>query len=254
MAIIEMNALSTVLCGSFSAKVFFPEMDKLGLGENDYDKKYPVLWLYHSDGGSSMDWLCTPAEKCAAENGIFIIVADVQHCLCTNMEYGPKYEEFMVKELPGICRNNLPLSDKPELNWIGGVGTGAYGAVKAALKHPEVFSACIAMDGIYDMGKICERAKQGETVVCHNEESLKAVFGDIDHIKGSDNDVFALAEKNSSGRYYITGAKGSAYQKEAVELTRILKDRAVYEETDETEADFSCITTMKKAVAWLCGR
>lgn len=102
------------------------------------------------------------------------------------------------------------------------------------------------MDGIYDMGKICERAKQGETVVCHNEESLKAVFGDIDHIKGSDNDVFALAEKNSSGRYYITGAKGSAYQKEAVELTRILKDRAVYEETDETEADFSCITTMKK--------
>ena len=93
------------------------------------------------------------------------------------------------------------------------------------------------MDGIYDMGKICERAKQGETVVCHNEESLKAVFGDIDHIKGSDNDVFALAEKNSSGRYYITGAKGSAYQ-----------------ETDETEADFSCITTMKKAVAWLCGR
>ena len=41
MAMIEMNALSTVLCGSFSAKVFFPEMDKLGLGENDYDKKYP---------------------------------------------------------------------------------------------------------------------------------------------------------------------------------------------------------------------
>ena len=58
-----------------------------------------------------MDWLCTPAEKCAAENGIFIIAADVQHCLCTNMEYGPKYEEFMVKELLGICRNNLQLSE-----------------------------------------------------------------------------------------------------------------------------------------------
>ena len=54
-------------------KGVFPEMDKLELGENDYDKKYPRLWLYHSDGGSSMDWLCTPAEKCAVENGIFII-------------------------------------------------------------------------------------------------------------------------------------------------------------------------------------
>lgn len=43
MAMIEMNALSTVLCGSFSAKVLFPEMDKLELGENDHDKKYPIV-------------------------------------------------------------------------------------------------------------------------------------------------------------------------------------------------------------------
>ena len=252
MAMIEMNALSTVLCGSFSARVFLPEMNKLRIGEDDYDKKYPVLWLYHSDGGSSLDWLTTPAEACAAENGIFIIAADVQHCLCTNMEYGPKYEEFMAKELPGICRNNLPISGSVEENWIGGVGTGAYGAAKAALKHPDIFSACIAMDGIYDMDQICKKAKLGETVVCHNEASLRAVFGDIDHIKGSSNDVYALAEKNHEGRYYITGAKGSAYRKEAADLAGILGNRAVYVETEEDKADFSCYTTMKKAVTWLC--
>ena len=254
MAMIEMNALSTVLCGSFSAKVFSQRWTSL-----DWEKTTTIKNIRYCGYITVMvgvPWTgCAPLQRSVQQKTESLLSQQMfQHCLCTNMEYGPKYEEFMVKELAGICRNNLPLSDKPELNWIGGVGTGAYGAVKAALKHPEVFSACIAMDGIYDMGKICERAKQGETVVCHNEESLKAVFGDIDHIKGSDNDVFALAEKNSSGRYYITGAKGSAYQKEAVELTRILKDRAVYEETDETEADFSCITTMKKAVAWLCGR
>ena len=177
-------------------RCFYPEMDKLGLGENDYDKN--IRYCGYITVMVGVPWTgCAPLQRSVQQKTeSFIIAADVQHCLCTNMEYGPKYEEFMVKELAGICRNNLPLSDKPELNWIGGVGTGAYGAVKAALKHPEVFSACIAMDGIYDMGKICERAKQGETVVCHNEESLKAVFGDIDHIKGSDNDVFALAEKN----------------------------------------------------------
>lgn len=252
MAVIEMNALSTVLCGSFSAKVFLPEMDKLQLDEEGRNKKYPVLWLFHSDGGTSMDWLTTPAEKCAVSNGIFVIAADVQHCLCTNMDYGPKYEEFMAKEFPGICRNNLPISDKLEENWIGGVGTGAYGAVKAALKHPEVFSACIAMDGIYDMDKLCKRAKMGETVFCHNEESLKAVFGNIDQIKGSENDVFSLAENCSAGKFYITGAKGSEYRDEAVLLVNLLKDRAVYSETDETEADFSCVSTMKHAAAWLC--
>lgn len=134
------------------------------------------------------------------------------------MEYGPKYEEFMVKELAGICRNNLPLSDKPELNWIGGVGTGAYGAVKAALKHPEVFSACIAMDGIYDMGKICERAKQGETVVCHNEESLKAVFGDIDHIKGSDNDVLRSQKKTVPAGIILPEQKDQHTRKKQLNL------------------------------------
>lgn len=63
-----------------------------------------------------------------------------------------------------------------------------------------------------------------------------------------------LQKKTVPAGIILPEQKGSAYQKEAVELTRILKDRAVYEETDETEADFSCITTMKKAVAWLCGR
>lgn len=254
MAVIEMNALSTILCGSFSAKVFLPEMDKLQLDEKGMNKKYPVLWLFHSDGGTSMDWLTTPAEKCAVSNEIFVIAADVQHCLCTNMKYGPKYEEFMAREFPGICRNNLPISDKSEDNWIGGVGTGAYGAVKAALKHPEIFSACIAMDGIYDMDKICKRAKKGETVVCHNEESLKAVFGNIDQIKESENDVYSLAKNCCGGKFYITGAKGSAYRDEAVELCNLLDKRAVYVETDEREADFSCMSTMKNAVAWLCGK
>ena len=46
----------------------------------------------------------------------------------------------MNNELTGICRNCLPISEDPAENWIGGTGTGAYGAVKMALKHPETFS------------------------------------------------------------------------------------------------------------------
>lgn len=252
MAYLELNALSTILCGSFSAKVYLPEMDKLFIDDDKHAKKYPVLWLLHSEGGTALDWNKTMAEKCAAEYGIFIIAPDAQHSICTNMDYGPQYENFLTTELLGICRNNLPISEDPALNFIGGVGTGAYGAVKAAIKHPEVFTKCIAMDGIFDMEKICNKAMNGEpTEIFHKEESLRAVFGDITAIAGSAHDVFTLAERSNAGKFYITGKKGSKYAKERVRLAASLKDKASYIETNGEIMDFSEPMVLKNAVDWL---
>jgi S-formylglutathione hydrolase FrmB len=211
--------------------------------------------LLHSEGGTALDWNKTIAEKCAAEYGIFIIAPDAQHSICTNMDYGPNYEDFLAAELPGICRNNLPISEDPALNWIGGVGTGAYGAVKAAIKHPDVFTKCIAMDGIFDMEKICKKAMSGEpTEIFHKEESLKAVFGDITKIAGSKHDVFELAKKCDTGRFYITGKKESKYAEERVRLAEALKDKAKYLETNGEVMDFSEPMVLKYAVDWLCNK
>ena len=255
MAYLELNVLSTILCGSFSAKVYLPEMDKLFLDDEKHEMKYPVLWLLHSEGGTALDWNKTMAESCAAEYGIFIIAPDAQHSIYTNMDYGPKYENFLATELPGICRNNLPISEDPALNWIGGAGTGAYGAVKAAIKHPEVFSKCIAMDGIYDMDKICQKAIKGEpTNIFHNEESLRAVFGDITAIAGSEHDVYTLAKKCNTGKFYITGKNDSKYEEERVRLAEALKDKAVMVETNGEIMDFSEPTVLKYAVDWLCNK
>ena len=255
MAYLELNALSTILCGSFSAKVYLPEMDKLMLDDEKHEKKYPVLWLLHSEGGTALDWNRTMAENCAAEFGIFIIAPDAQHTICTNMDYGPKYENFLATELPGICRNNLPISEEPLLNWIGGVGTGAYGAVKAAIKHPKVFSKCIAMDGIFDMDTICKKAMNGEpTEIFHKEESLRAVFGDITAIAGSEHNVYALAAKSEVGKFYITGKKESKYAKERVHLAEALKEKAEYVETNGEVMDFSEPMVLKRAVNWLCNK
>lgn len=253
MAYLELNALSTILCGSFSVKVYLPEMDKLILNDEKHENKYPVLWLLHSEGGTALDWNKTMAEHCAAEYGIFIIAPDAQHSICTNMDYGPKYENYLASELPGICRNLLPISEAPALNWIGGVGTGAYGAVKAAIKHPEVFSKCIAMDGVFDMEMICKKAMNGEvTEIFHIEESLRAVFGDITAITGSEHDVYALAGKCDVGKFYLTGKKESKYADERVRLAHALKDRAEYIETNGEVMDFSEPMVLRNAVNWLC--
>ncbi len=254
MAYLEFNALSTVLCSSFSAKIFLPEMDKLLLDDEKHEKKYPVLWLLHNEGGTALDFTAMPVEKCAVEMGIFIIAPDAQHTLGTDMVYGPKYEEFLSKEFPAICRNNLPLSKEREENWIGGVGTGAYGAVKAALNHPEVFSRCVAVDGIFDMDAICKKALNGgDTGICHTAESLKAVFGSIGELAGSRNDIFALAGEGKGGAFGFALSEDWEYMEENLKLSGILEG-TVLSSGHYDDRDLQFYEAVKKGLSWVCGK
>lgn len=252
MAQIEMNALSVITCGSFSARIFLPEMDKLSLDDKGHQKKYPVLWLLHDEGGAALDWLATPAERLAAKYGIFIIAPDQHHAMCTNMKYGPRYEHFMATELPGICRNNLPISLDPKDNWIGGVGTGGYGAVKMALKHPDVFSKAFAIHGHLDMERLIKLAQAGkDTGTYQNLASLKAVFGDLDAFPGSDNDLYALAKQPIDAEFCFLAEEGTLPSEESKRLASHLGDKAAFIPADE-ESDFSsCQRSLPLALQWL---
>ena len=66
---------------------------------------------------------------------MFVIAPMISHSLATNMAFGTKNEEFLVEECPEIFRFLYPVSEKKEDNYIFGIHTGAYGAVKLAMKH-----------------------------------------------------------------------------------------------------------------------
>ncbi|MEX1377241.1 MAG: alpha/beta hydrolase-fold protein [Eubacteriales bacterium] len=253
MAYIEFNALSVYLGGSFSAKVFLPEMDKLELDDSGHKKSYPVLWLLHTNGGNALDWLRTPAEQCAIDNGIFIIAPDVGHTLCTNMEYGAPYERFMYEEFPAICKNTFPISGNLELNWIGGVGTGAYGAAKMAIKHPDVFSKCLIFDGYLDMKKICDRAIIGEqTGIHHTKASLEAVFGELEEFMGSENDIFTEVSSAKAGEFYMSCSKDSKNLEEYKVFAELLGEKTIFDEGDYKADDLVLEEALPRAVGWAC--
>ena len=83
-------------------------------------------------------------EKIAEEKKMFVIAPMISHSLATNMAFGTKNEEFLVEECPEIFRFLYPVSEKKEDNYIFGIHTGAYGAVKLAMKHPDVYAGCFA--------------------------------------------------------------------------------------------------------------
>jgi S-formylglutathione hydrolase FrmB len=253
MAFFEFNALSVVMCGSFAARIFIPEMDKLQLDDKEHKTKYPMLLLLHDSGGAAVDWQQTPAERCAAENGIFIIAPDVQHALGTDMLYGPKYETFISGELLSICRNLFPISSDPAYNWIGGVGTGAYGAVKTMIHHPDVFSKAISIDGILDMGAIIKKALAGEeTGIHHDAASLAAVFGELNKFEGSDNDLLALAEHPVRNKFFFFCREDDSHINESVAMAIKLKAAAEIAQIPSGVDGFSQQQSLPKAVKWAC--
>ena len=254
MASIEMNMLSVITCGSISVRVFCPGMDKLALDDREHSTRYSVIWLLHDEGGAALDWLATPAERLAEHYGVFLIAPDQHHALCTDMKYGPRYEYFLNTELPAICRNCLPISADPARNWIAGTGTGAYGAVKMALKHPETFSRAAALNGVLDLEAVIQKALRGEeTGIRHDRASLEAVFGDLGEFRGSANDLFALAEKKTDSRFLFAWEDGSPCSQENLRLAEKLGCAA---ETAVLAAGAdlrSCQATLPAALAWLTG-
>ncbi|MCI6755710.1 MAG: alpha/beta hydrolase-fold protein [Lachnospiraceae bacterium] len=224
MAYIEFNALSTLLCGSFTARLFLPEMNKMFLDDTEHTVKYPVIYLLHDDGGLSADFIQTSAEKIADKYRCLVICPDVQHCCGTDMVYGPKYEKFLIEELPGICRNCFPASVDPSQVYIGGIGTGAYGALKTYFDHADCFAGALAIDGMVDMADFCRRARSPEgTGTYQNVRSLEAMFENIDQIEGSDKDLFTLSHQFPTKKVFLYSPKNSKRNEQNRRLAQDIK-------------------------------
>lgn len=192
MAHIEIHALSVKLAGTFEAHVVFPEKEV-----QETEKKFPVLWMIHEDGASTFDLMrhASLMEKIAEEKKIFVIAPTAGHSLATNMVYGTKNEDFLAEECPEIFRFLYPISDKKENNYIFGIHTGAYGAVKLAMKHPDMYAGCFTVNGELDIVKRCMDSKNRMAGFWHQtEESLKAVFGDLNKVSGGQEDLYYLAK------------------------------------------------------------
>jgi putative tributyrin esterase len=105
------------------------------------------------------------------------------------MAYGNKYWTFISDELPNVLHsffNNL--SQRREDNFVAGLSMGGYGALKLGLGKPESFSAVASLSGALDISSICLFNENTE-----EKEFWRNIFGDAQQVKGSDNDLLALA-------------------------------------------------------------
>lgn len=247
MAHIEINALSVKLAGTFEAHVFFSEINILMT-----EKEFPVLWMIHEDGKGTFDLVryARLFERIANEKKMFIIAPAVSHSLATNMVYGTDNEDFLANECVEIFRFMYPLSRKKEDNYIFGIHTGAYGAVKLAMKHEDVYGGCFAVNGELDIVKRCQDIENKETGFVHQSaESLKAIFGNISAVQGSAEDIYTLAETSEANIFLLCSNKVKSYE-DNIRLANS-GSHIILKSSNETE-DFTTIETMiEKGINYL---
>ncbi len=185
MAILELNALSVDLSGSFSATVLFPENASL-----TECKKYPALFFVHDIGGDDTDIRAVKGlDRLANQYGIFIVAPSVMHSFGLDLPWGAKYGHFLWSELPKICAHLFPL-DTARLS-VGGVGWGAYGAAYQCAHHPDIFARCAAIDGRFDVAGLCRDCLAGKEIPYLRRPNLEALFAPLEAVTGSDFDLLS---------------------------------------------------------------
>ena len=200
MVLFEINYFSNVLGINTKLNVLLPQQKANEIDSKDVFNKsgYPVLYLLHGMGNDESIWMRrTSIERYASQYGFAVVMPTTQLGCYTNTTYGAKYWTYISEEVPQFCKeyfNNF--SDRREDTFVAGVSMGGHGALKLALSHPEKFKAAASLSGPLNI------ASESITEGFKNKRKSfwEGVFGPLENIKGSKNDLNylldSLAENN----------------------------------------------------------
>lgn len=125
-----------------------------------YDRSrlsYPVLYLFHGNGGSRYDWVQKGRIQRTTDSlisrrdipGVIIVMPDAGSSWFVDRR--EKMETAVIRDLIPEVEKNLRVIKSRQGRLIGGLSMGGYGALRFALKYPETFAAAALLSpAIYD--------------------------------------------------------------------------------------------------------
>jgi putative tributyrin esterase len=104
-------------------------------------KNLPVVYLLHGGGGNFRDWSNYSDVASFAENGLILVMPEGDESYYTNSAERPqdRYEDYITKDLIDDVEGRFPAAKNRMSRAIIGISMGGFGAVKLALKYPELF-------------------------------------------------------------------------------------------------------------------
>lgn len=194
MALLHVDFFSDVLGMCTSMDVILPEktVGQIGMEGRGGEGKCKTLYLLHGMSDDHTIWQRrTSIERYVSSMNLAVVMPTTHLGWYTDMHIGLNYWTFITKELPEICHRFFPmLSDRREDTFAAGLSMGGYGALKCGLLAPETYSAVASLSGATDLVGMLDGSLMKD-----NEGLMFDIFGPFDQIKGSDNDLHAVAER-----------------------------------------------------------
>jgi S-formylglutathione hydrolase FrmB len=160
--------------------------------------RFPVLYLLHGLYGDYLNWDTRTGLESYARNLPFLIVMpDAGNSWYTNSATVPadRFEDFIAKDLIGeIDARYHTIRDRHKRS-IAGVSMGGYGAIKLALKYPELFVFAGSLSGAMNAAQNLDAER------LDFRAKLQEVFGDSQSRVRSENDVFRILKLPDSAGY-----------------------------------------------------
>ncbi len=194
MALIQCDFYSETLQLSTSMNVILPQPARA---------RYPVLYLLHGLSDDHTIWLRrTSIERYADPLGLAVVMPAVHRSFYADMARGNRYWTFVSRELPALVRGFFPVSRQREDTFVAGLSMGGYGAFKLALSFPQRFAAAASLSGALDQAGAMQHVDPAWRT------EMETIYGDLDKLAGSANDVLHLAARVARS----TGPKPRLYQ------------------------------------------
>ncbi len=151
--------------------------------------RYPVLYLLHGLYGDYSNWTkLTELERYTRGLPLIVVMPDADNSFYVNSATIPadRFEDFLTADIiPDIESRFRVLADRQH-RAIAGLSMGGYGALKYAIKHPDMFTIAGSFSGA--LNAPLDLAQQEPEFAKY----LNAAFGHADSPARASNDVFRL--------------------------------------------------------------
>ena len=153
-------------------------------------KKLPVIYLLHGGGGGFHDWSNYSDVAHYAEENFLLVMPEGNSSYYTNSTERPddRYEDYIVNDLIADVENRFPVVSGRSNRAIVGVSMGGFGAVKIALRHPELYAFAAGISPALDVPSRPFSIKRIQQWRFHS-----SIFGPWGSQARRDNDPFVLA-------------------------------------------------------------
>ena len=186
MAFCQLNYQSDALSKAVAANIILPEANFKG--------PFPVFYLLHGRGDDHSIWMRrTSVERYASGLPLIIVMPDGGRGFYVDAIEGFAYESAIISDLIPYIDGTFNTISERNGRCVGGLSMGGYGALRLALRFPQMFCSANSFSGALDFGH-----GDVDWIHPHHRAELERIVGP--NPCGGESDLYDLVEKAAAAK------------------------------------------------------